>query len=418
MMLARAEGTQPGKLTNDHRHGNTGLLGLLRGMRVMAINSPSWYVRGEGNKPAGPFTAEQVIQSLRERQLEPNTICWREAMPRWRPLGQVEPFSSAIRREWRKTQARRLVCYFAVSFACLAFIGAIVVACLYTRWPGRDDGSRGFGSRASVGHATAPATAKAYSFHVPLAEMQVFVVPDRSVRIVYDITFRNDLGAPAIDVVHIRTPTVDCDLEKVEAASGGLTHLETRPSDVLRPGLEIHMGPASIPPCGIGKLHVEFIIPNLVLQDTTRKDYALLRITPSWFGEQHVVGTTDLKVAIHLTKGIRPDEALHQGLNFTQKAVCQGHTVVVWQWPATPLTKAHPVGVSFPNRYMQRVAKVNELTVAAEQIARTSARRDRCGLLRSPPPSALSTNFSAVCSEVRTRPSRPKDDGLWVLGTF
>jgi hypothetical protein len=62
----------------------------------MGEQSHSWYVRGEGNRPAGPFTAEQILQSWQAGRLDAKTICWREGMSQWLPLGQIEPFASAI----------------------------------------------------------------------------------------------------------------------------------------------------------------------------------------------------------------------------------------------------------------------------------------------------------------------------------
>ena len=56
----------------------------------------SWYIRGEHNQPAGPFTAEQIIQFWRAGRLDANTICWREGMSQWLPLIQVESFTSAV----------------------------------------------------------------------------------------------------------------------------------------------------------------------------------------------------------------------------------------------------------------------------------------------------------------------------------
>ena len=58
----------------------------------------SWYIPGEGNQPAGPFTAEQLFQSWRAGKLSDTTKCWREGMTQWLPLAQVEPFALAIRR--------------------------------------------------------------------------------------------------------------------------------------------------------------------------------------------------------------------------------------------------------------------------------------------------------------------------------
>jgi len=62
----------------------------------MSADSPSWYIPSKGKQPAGPFTAEQIIESWREGRLDANTVCWREGMAQWLPLRQIEPFASAI----------------------------------------------------------------------------------------------------------------------------------------------------------------------------------------------------------------------------------------------------------------------------------------------------------------------------------
>jgi hypothetical protein len=63
----------------------------------MTTNSASWYVPGEGKQPAGPFTAEQLVQSWRAGKISDRTMCWREGMAQWLPLVQAEPFASTIR---------------------------------------------------------------------------------------------------------------------------------------------------------------------------------------------------------------------------------------------------------------------------------------------------------------------------------
>ena len=63
----------------------------------MSTNSASWYIPGEGKQPAGPFTAEQVVERWQEGRLRADAVCWREGMLQWLPLSQVEPFATAMR---------------------------------------------------------------------------------------------------------------------------------------------------------------------------------------------------------------------------------------------------------------------------------------------------------------------------------
>jgi hypothetical protein len=74
---------------------------------MVAVNNQpnSWYVRGEGNQPAGPFTTEQIFQWWQAGRLRADAVCWREEMAQWLPLSQVEPFASAIRGAAATAQA-------------------------------------------------------------------------------------------------------------------------------------------------------------------------------------------------------------------------------------------------------------------------------------------------------------------------
>jgi hypothetical protein len=62
----------------------------------MGEQRSSWYVRGKDNQPTGPFTAEELLQSVRAGRLDLNTVCWCEGMSAWLPLGEVKPFASVV----------------------------------------------------------------------------------------------------------------------------------------------------------------------------------------------------------------------------------------------------------------------------------------------------------------------------------
>lgn len=200
-----------------------------------------------------------------------------------------------------------------------------------------------------------PAEAAEYLFRVPDVQMLVTVNPDASVKIHYEFTFRNSPGGHAIDIVDIGTPTADYSLGNVRAWADDRPLSDIRVSAYVKPGFEVHLNEKTIMPGQEGRLRVEFTIPNMVFKDTTRSDYASLRITPTWFGAQYVQGTTHLQIAIQLPKSVQPDEVLHQGLNFSLKASTPTGATVGWDFPGTSLTGPHPMAVSFPRRDLTRV---------------------------------------------------------------
>lgn len=201
-----------------------------------------------------------------------------------------------------------------------------------------------------------PALAQSYSFGVPDLQMQVYVQPDASVKIVYDITFDN--YGSAIDIVDIGMPHSNYKISTMSASINGVNLSDIRKSEVVNPGVEVHLDSQAIPRGSQGTLHFEFSMPDLVFQDTTKKDLASLQITPTWFDSDLVRGTSNIQMAIYMLEGIQPDEMLYQDVPFTNKALYQGRAVAVWQWPQGTATQAYRVGVSFPQRGMTRVVKM------------------------------------------------------------
>ena len=209
----------------------------------------------------------------------------------------------------------------------------------------------------TLGSAVPRVQAQSYRFEVPRLEMQVFVQPDASVRIVYDVTFANE-GDP-IDVVDIGLPHENYDISAMRASINGVELTDIRPSAYIAIGVEVHLDDQAIEWGEEGTLHFEATLPDMVYQDTTDKAYASLRITPTWFDEDLVSAPGYIGVAIHLPEGVAPDEVRYQQVPFTTKAIYQDHTVVIWEWPEAYPTKPHMVGVSFPKRVVSHVIEMS-----------------------------------------------------------
>ncbi|MFQ5617179.1 MAG: hypothetical protein ACE5GO_12070, partial [Anaerolineales bacterium] len=75
---------------------------------------------------------------------------------------------------------------------------------------------------------TTPVSAQSYAFSVETMQMEVFVQPDASVRIEYDITFNNGASAHAIDIVDIGTPHKDYDTGNMVATIDGVVVTDIR----------------------------------------------------------------------------------------------------------------------------------------------------------------------------------------------
>ncbi len=199
-----------------------------------------------------------------------------------------------------------------------------------------------------------------YSFSVPRMLLNVYVNPDASVTMRYEIDFVCSSGAHAIDIVDVGLPHKGYRISNMSAAVNGVDVSGIRKSTYVDIGVEVPLGSQSIAPGQSGQFTFSCTMPKLVYQDTTREDYASLQITPTWFDGGSLTGSTELGVVIYLPKDIEPDEILHQGDAFSAKEVIADHTIAAWYMSGVRVDGPHMVALSFPKRNMDRVVKMSK----------------------------------------------------------
>lgn len=209
---------------------------------------------------------------------------------------------------------------------------------------------------------------QSYRFEVPELRMQVFIQPDASARIVYDITFTNNSFSQPIDIVDIGTPHANYDIGNMSASIDGVELTDIRRSTYVDPGVEVHLVGESVGYNETKILHFEFTMPNMVYQDTTNDQNASLQITPTWFDDQSVNGRTNVWVLVHMLPEVLPDEVLYHDEPFTDEVIFEEHVVAVWNWPEGEATGPNPVGVSFPQRGMTRVIEQSVLDLVVKWL--------------------------------------------------
>jgi hypothetical protein len=118
----------------------------------------------------------------------------------------------------------------------------------------------------------------------------------------------------------------------------------------------------------------------LIYQDTSRKDYASLRIKPTWFAKEFVQGTGTIWLGIHMLPGINPDEVFYQNEKFFNKVIYDGKTVAIWKWDE-PAIRSHLVGISFPQRGLTNVIKITKLDLLFKWFEEDQDARIIAGLI-------------------------------------
>jgi hypothetical protein len=150
-----------------------------------------------------------------------------------------------------------------------------------------------------------------------------------------------------------------------------------RPSSYIDIGVEVDLGDHAITPGGRGTFRFDCVMPEMVFADTSDRDYASIQIRPTWFDPSLQVGTTQLRVAIHVPPGVQAAELRFQdaGQRYSDLVDNWGegdtaHAVAIWQSPQHQLSAGNPkFGLSFPRRVMQRVVSKTPVQLLVEWFA-------------------------------------------------
>jgi hypothetical protein len=207
-----------------------------------------------------------------------------------------------------------------------------------------------------------PVGAQQYAFSVDKNISHVYVNKDGSVDVEYWLTFTCQPGAHAIDIVDIGMPNEDYDLSSVQADIGGIQSTDIRPSEYVKPGVEIHLGSKAIGGGQTDTLHVRFNVPKMVYPDDEDESYASAEFVPTWFDKKFVTGTTHLEVNFHFPPGVSGDQTKWHYQEFTSTSIVDTSTSIVddrlvFTWVDEKASGAEPYqfGVSFPNQYVDVV---------------------------------------------------------------
>jgi hypothetical protein len=196
------------------------------------------------------------------------------------------------------------------------------------------------------------ALAQNYRFNLKQNYVSLYINQDGTVQIVYDLTFANDSGAPAIDVVDIGMPNNNYNLSQVTASIGGAALTDISNSPYVKPGIAVGLGSHAIQPGQTGTLHFQATVTNMIYQDTKDSTYASIEFSPTWFDSQFVHGTTQLEVNFYFPPGVTSEEPRYHNTPFTSAAVQDGRVVYTWVDDSADGSTKYVFGASFPQQYL------------------------------------------------------------------
>jgi hypothetical protein len=197
--------------------------------------------------------------------------------------------------------------------------------------------------------------AQDYRFSVDEHISHVYINQDGSVDVEYWLTFTCQPGAHAIDIVDIGMPNGHYVLGSAVADINGEKLTDIKPSEVVKPGVEVHLGGHSIQPSEQETLHFRINVSQMVYRDSEDADYASVEFSPTWFGSQYVTGTTHQEVHFHFPPGVTGDETKWHYREFTSWDTVDDRLVLTWVNPNARGDQQTLYGVSFPKRSVDTV---------------------------------------------------------------
>jgi hypothetical protein len=196
------------------------------------------------------------------------------------------------------------------------------------------------------------ALAQNYQFNVQENQVHVYIEPDGTVRIVYDMVLANDPGAPPMDVIDLGMPNSTYNLSEIQASVDGVQLFDIEDSPYVKPGVAVNLGAHAIQPGQTSTFHLEATVEDLIFQDEQDAEYASFEFSPSWFDSEFVHGTTRLVVSFHLPPGVTSEEPRYHTQPFTEAYFEDDRVVYTWASDNADASQQYVYGASFPKKYL------------------------------------------------------------------
>ncbi|MEW6685193.1 MAG: hypothetical protein AB1393_03180 [Candidatus Edwardsbacteria bacterium] len=206
-----------------------------------------------------------------------------------------------------------------------------------------------------------------YSFSVDQNISHLYLNPDGSINLYYELTFTCAQNGQTIDIVDIGMPNGDYDLNTAQAEMDGEKISDIRVSEYVKPyGVETHLGSRSIRPGTRGTLNFSIRVRNMVWEDDRDKNYASLEFSPTWYGSQFTYGSTHLEVYFHLPEGVLPEEPRYHKIPFSEAYYDSSEHRLIYKWVnynASP-SRQYLFGASFPKKYVSAVISKPKVSIS------------------------------------------------------
>lgn len=202
------------------------------------------------------------------------------------------------------------------------------------------------------------AFAQTYAFTVLSERVDVYWQSDGTLDLEYEIVFANATYADPIDYVDIGLPNDTYSTFNTTASIDGQPIFDISPSPYVETGVALYLGANAIQPGDTGTVRLSTTdIRNVLYSDNLDDSYASAVFSPSYFGSDFVIGSTDITVVYHLPPGVSPAEPRWHPVpnGFGEQPITgldnEGRITYTWRNPNASAAEFYLFGASFPSVY-------------------------------------------------------------------
>lgn len=217
------------------------------------------------------------------------------------------------------------------------------------------------------------AGAQSLQFEVEKSIVDLYVSPSGVVSIQYVYFIKNLPSGAPIDAIDIGLPTNEYNLDIISAQINGLPISRIVSSPYITPGIALELSPEQyILPGSTATIQVWIPEIRNMLYKTNRvegvnEEYASFQFSPNSFGEDFVIGKTDITITLHLPSGLKPEEPRWftpknwTGISQPESGYDQnGNVFYRWQSNQANSYTQYIFGAAFPARLVDHSALVTE----------------------------------------------------------
>ncbi len=194
-----------------------------------------------------------------------------------------------------------------------------------------------------------------YYFEVP--EMVIDVRPNEHgmTRIEYAITFTNRSPDP-LDIVDIGVPHDDYELGTFQASINGANLSTIRPSQYVKPGVEVPLTGHEIANGATAVFRISFEMPKMIYFDDNDANYTSLEFGNTFFGSDYTTGQMKLRVNFHFPDKVTGNETKWHRQEPTSFNAKSDHIIFTYVVADASPSRMYKFGIGFPIRYVDKKA--------------------------------------------------------------